>query len=68
MNPSDPEVSNAPHPASKTPAEIWRAFSASRHGWLLLSCSILLILSLVFLQDFGASIDEQSNIRYGQWS
>jgi hypothetical protein len=65
-NPSDPQGSNAPHPARQTAADIWRVFSASRYGWLLLGCGILLILGLVFLQDYGTSIDEQPNSYYGQ--
>jgi hypothetical protein len=62
----DRQTPTAPHPASKTPAEIWRAFSASRYGWLLVGCGILLILGLIFLQDFGTSTDEEPNIYYGQ--
>jgi hypothetical protein len=52
-------------PAS-TATALWRAFSASRYGWLLLGCGVLLILGLVFLQDYGTSIDEQPNSYYGQ--
>jgi hypothetical protein len=43
-----------------------RAFFGSRYGLLLLGCGILLILGIVFLQDYGASLDEEPNIYYGQ--
>jgi hypothetical protein len=68
LNPSTSPAGNPdPHaPASPRIAALWRAFTASRYGWILLGCSILLLLGIIFLQDYGTSIDEWHNSYYGQ--